>query len=150
MKTYLLTFGTIFMLIVLWVVISVGRVLTDTAPWGPRIGGQLPNGTEVYFQARPAGFETDDRLTVVAPNVALKHYWVDRVHGGFEHVVLKYNDTGNQLWIESDGTVGASIDLTTNDFRAEQEPQHQWAKFGTGTTLDSGDTSSFFSLLRPW
>ena len=119
-------------------------------PWGPRIGGKLPDGTIVYFQARPVGFETDDRLTVVAPNDTLKHHWVDRVHGGFEHVVLKYNHTGSQLWVESDGKVGASIDLVTGDFRAEHDSQHGWAKYGTGTTLDSGNTIDIIWLLRPF
>ena len=143
------------LLFVLWIclsiVLNIGRVLTGNAPWGPRIGGKLPNGTEVYFQARPVHpIETDDRLTVVAPGMAPKHYWVDRVHGGFGHLVLKYNKTGSQLWVESDGKVGASIDLTTSDFRAEHDPQHKWAKYGTGTTLDSGNTFSFISLLRPW
>jgi hypothetical protein len=153
-RTYLVIFSTLMLLFVLWIclsiVLNIGRVLTGNAPWGPRIGGKLPNGTEVFFQARPAGFETDDRLTVVAPSVAPKHYWVDRVHAGFEHVVLKYNNTGNQLWVESDGTVGASIDLTTSDFRAEHDPQHKWANYGAGTTLDSGNTRSIISLLRPW
>ncbi len=149
-RTYLVIFITLIVLFVLWIPFTIGRVLTGHAPWGPRIGGKLPNGTEVYFQARPGGFETDDRLTVVAPNMAPKHYWVDRVHGGFEHVVLKYNKTGSQLWVESDGKVGASIDLTTSDFRAELDPQHKWAEYGTGTTLDSGNTSSLISLLRPW
>ena len=135
---------------VFWVLFAIGRVLTNTAPWGPKIGGTLPNGTEVYFQARPGGFETDDRLTVLAPNMMPKHYWVDQVHAGFAHVVLKHNATGTQLWVESDGKVGASIDLTTSDFRSEHDPQHQWAKYGTGTTLDSGSTISIFSILRPW
>jgi hypothetical protein len=149
-RTYLVIFSTLIVLFVLWIPFTIGRVLTGHAPWGPRIGGKLPNGTEIYFQSRPGGFETDDRLTVVAPNMAPKHYWVDRVHGGFEHVVLKHNITGNQLWVESDGKVRASIDLTTGDFRAEADPQHKWAKYGTGTTLDSGNTSSIISLLRPW
>ena len=149
-RTYLIVFGTLILLCVLWIPFTVGRVLTGNAPWGPRVGGKLPNGTEVYFQARPAGFETDDRLTVVAPSISPKNYWVDRVHGGFEHVVLKYNNTGTQLWVESDGKVGASIDLTTSDFRAEDDPQHEWAEYGAGTTLDSGYTSSILSLLRPW
>jgi len=109
----------------------------------------LPNGTEVYFQARPAGFETDDRLTVIVPNITPKHYWVDQVHGGFERVALKYNNTGNQLWVESDGKVGASIDLTINDFRSESETKHNWAAYGTGTTLDSGNTSTILSFLSP-
>lgn len=145
-RKYLVVVFAIILLFVLWVSIRIGAVLTGNASWGPQIGGKLPNGTEVYFQARPAGFETDDRLTVVAPNTAPTHYWVDQVHGGFEHVVLKYNNAGNQLWVESDGKVGASIDLTTNDFRAELDTQHNWAKYGTGTTLDSGSTSNIISL----
>jgi hypothetical protein len=153
-RTYLVVFIVVFislvLLFALWILFAIGRVLTSTAPWGPRIGGKLPNGTEVYFQARPGGFETDDRLTVVAPNMPPEHYWVDRVHAGFNHVVLKHNKTGSQIWVESDGKVGASIDLATSDFRGEHDPQHKWAKFGTGTTLDSGNTISISSLLRPW
>lgn len=147
---YFVVFITLVLLCVVWVCFSIGRFLTGQAPWGPRVGGKLPNGTEVYFQARPAGFETDDRLTVIPPNKAPQHYWVDQVHAGFAHVVLKYNNTGNQLWVESDGKVGASIDLTTNDFRAELDTQHDWAAYGTGTTLDSGNTISIFSLFSPW
>ena len=150
-RKYLVIIATLIVLLVLWIPFTIGRVLLGVAPWGPRIGGKLPNGTEVYFQARPVHpIETDDRLTVVAPGMTLKHYWVDRVHGGFGHVVLKYNKTGSQLWVESDGKFGASIDLTTSDFRAEGDPQHKWAQYGTGTTLDSGNTSSLLSLLRPW
>ena len=125
-------------------------MLRGHAGWGPKVGGILPDGTEVYFQARPGGFETDDRLTVVAPDGDPEHFWVDRVHTGFEYVVLKYNDTGTQLWVESDGKVGASIDLSTKDFRSEHDPQHEWAEYGTGTTLDSGNTFSILSFLRPW
>ena len=152
-KTYLFVFIiliTLGIVLALWVPFSIGRVLVGHAPWGPRIGGELPNGTEVYFQARPAGFETDDRLTVIAPNMEPQHYLVDTVHAGFAHVVLKYNDTGSQLWVESDGKVGASIDLETEDFRGEHDPQHEWAIYRTGTTLDSGSTFNIFSLLRPW
>ncbi len=150
-RKYLVVIATLIVLVVLWIPFTIGRVLLGVAPWGPKIGGKLPNGTEVYFQARPVHpVETDDRLTVVAPGMAPKHYWVDRVHGGFGHVVLKYNNTGTQLWVESDGKVGASIDLTINDFRAESDTQHDWAAYGTGTTLDSGNTSSIFSVLSPW
>ena len=82
--------------------------------------------------------------------MAPRHYWVDRVHAGFEHVVLKYNNTGTQLWVESDGKVGCSIDLTNGDFSAESDPQHPWAKYGTGTTLDSGNTIDMIWLFRLW
>ena len=149
-RTYLIVFLALMFFFALWVLLAIGRVLTGHAPWGPRIGGTLPNGTEVYFQARPGGFETDDRLTVVAPGMTPQHFWVDRVHGGFEHVVLKHNNTGSQVWVESDGKVGASIDLTSGDFRAEHDPQHPWATYGTGTTLDAGNTSTIISILRPW
>lgn len=134
----------------LWIPFSLGRVLMGIAPWGPRIGGRLPDGTEVYFQSRPGGFETDDRLTVVAANKMPEHHWVDRVHAGFEYVVLKTNKTGHQVWVESDGKVGSSIDLSTGDFRAEDDPQHLWARIGTGMKLDSGYTITVFSVLRPW
>jgi len=149
-KAFVVIFRTLIVLFMLRMPFAIGRVLTGHAPWGPKIGGKLPNGIEVYFQARPGGFETDDRLTVVVPGMMPKHYWVDREHGGFEHVVLKHNTNESQVWVESDGKVGASIDLTTSDFRAEHDPQHHWAKCGTGTTLDSGNTSSLFSILRPW
>jgi len=86
---------------------------------------------------------------VVVPNTAPQHYWVDRVHAGFGYVVLKYNNTGSQLWVESDGKVGASIDLNTEDFRGEHDPQHEWAIYRNGTTLDSGSTFNILWLLRP-
>ena len=150
MRACLVIFSTLIVILVLWIPFTIGRVLTGIVPWGPRIGGQLPNGTEVYFQSRLGGFETDDRLTVVVPNMTPKHYWVDSEHVGFLYVVLKYDNTGNQLWVESDGKVGASIDVTNGDFRAEHYPQHKWAKYATGTTLDSGNTFSIMSLLRAW
>ena len=143
-------FGLLVLVAVLWLVLSVGRLLTGTAAWGPEVGGTLPNGVEVHFQARPAGFETDDRLTVRAPGAAREDHMVDQVHAGFAHVVLRYLDRGDRVWVESDGKVGASIDLTTGDFRAEGETQHDWAVLGAGTVLDSGDTSSVLSFLSPW
>lgn len=150
-RKYVAIGAALVVIVGLWIAFALGRVLVGAAPWGPRVGGKLPNGTEVYFQARPVHpVETDDRLTVVVPGMAPEHYWVDRVHGGFGHVVLKYNETGTQVWVESDGKVGASIDLSTRDFRAEGGEQHKWARFGTGATLDEGDTSSVVSLLRPW
>ena len=149
-KTVLIISATGLLLIVLWVPFSIGRAVLGFAPWGPKIGGKLPNGTMVYFDARPVAFETDDRLTVIAPGVAPKHYWVDRVHGGFKHVVLKHDKTGGKVWVESDGKVGASIDLANGDFREEGAKQHPWAVCGSGTVLDSGSTSSFLYLFRPW
>ena len=141
---------TLVLLAALWAAFSVGRVVTGHAPWGPKIGGSLPDGTDVYFQARPAGFETDDRLTVIAPGKPPVHYLVDQVHGGFERVAVKYDDTGHQVWVESDGKVGASIDLAARDFRAEMDTQHTWAVYGSGSTLDEGATSSVLSWLSPW
>lgn len=60
------------------------------------------------------------------------------------------SDYGDHVWVEYDGRVGASIDLTTGDFRAQQDEQLSWATHGTGTTLDSGSTSSLIGLLGPW
>jgi hypothetical protein len=119
-------------------------------PWGPRVGGRLPNGNEIYFQARKVGKETDDRLTWVSPAGHSKHFWVDQIHAGFGHVTVKYSNGGDRVWIESSGKVGASIDLTTEDFRAEHERQHSWAVLGEGEALDSGSTGTILSILGPW
>ena len=49
-RIYLVILATLVVLVVLWIPFTIGRVLLGVAPWGPRIGGELPNGTEVYFQ----------------------------------------------------------------------------------------------------
>lgn len=142
---------TLQLIFLLWICLKIGGcLLMVPGPWGPKVGGKLPNGTEVYFQTRPVGGETDDRLTVVAPNATAQQFWVDRTHAGFEHVTLKYAHGGNQLWVEADGKVGASIDVKTGDFRAELDPQHAWATYGGGKTLDAGRTGSIIWLLGPW
>ena len=128
----------------------VGRVMMVNGPWGPRVGGMLPNRHEIYFQARPVGGETDDRLIWISPSGQTQHFWVDQIHAGFGYVTLKYIDNGNRVWVESDGKVGASIDLVTLDFRAESQHQHLWAVMGDGTKLASGTTGSILWLLCPW
>lgn len=150
MKKIVLVSIVLSLLLMLWIPFAVGRVLIGAAPWGPKVGGKLANGTAVYFQARPGGFETDDRLTVIDPNGTPAHYWVDTEHAGFAHVTLKHDASGTKVWVESDGAVGASIDLSNNDFRSEHDDQHQWAVYGTGVILDSGYTVSLLSILRPW
>lgn len=136
---------------VAWVCMKIGGcALMLTGPWGPRIGGALPNGHSIYFQARPVGRETDDRLTWISADQKTQHFWVDQIHAGFDHVTVKYTNNGDRVWIESDGKVGASIDLGTSDFRAELDSQHPWATMGAGTTLDAGSTGSIIWLLGPW
>ena len=136
---------------VLWLCVKIcGCYMMVPAPWGPKVGGTLPNGTEIYFQARKAGGETDDRLTVIAPDAEPQHFWVDQIHAGFDHVTIKYIDNGQYVWVESDGEVGASIDLTASDFRAEMAQKHEWANHSKGTTLDSGNTGSIIWLVGPW
>lgn len=125
-------------------------VLMLTGPWGSRVGGILPNGHSIYFQARPVGRETDDRLTWVSPDQNTRHFWVDQTHAGFDHVTIKYTNDGDRVWVESDGKVGASIDLLASDFRAEQDSQHSWAILGGGTLLDAGSTGSILWSLGPW
>ena len=135
------------LLFVPWLCLKIGGcVLMVTGPWGPRVGGRLPNGSEIYFQSRPVGRETDDRLTWISPDGNTQHFWVDRIHAGFGHVTIKYTNNGDRVWIESDGKVGASIDLTSADFRAELDQQHPWASMGSGTLLDSGSTGSIIWL----
>ncbi|HEY2413900.1 MAG TPA: hypothetical protein VGI40_16735 [Pirellulaceae bacterium] len=135
---------------VVWICMKFGGcILMLPGPWGPRVGGILPNGHSIYFQARPVGRETDDRLTWVSPDGNTVHLWVDQTHAGFGHVTIKYTNNGDRVWVEADGKVGASIDLVTSDFRDEHDQQHPWAIMGGGTSLDSGSTGSIIWLLGP-
>lgn len=136
---------------VVWICLKTcGCLLQLPGPWGPRVGGLLPNGCEVYFQARPVGRETDDRLTLVTADGRVDHFPVDRIHAGFEHVTLKFNANGDHVWVESDGRIGASLDLPTGEFRSETDRKHSWAGLSDGTTLASGRTGSIIWLLGPW
>lgn len=137
--------------LVVWLCVKVnGCYLCQPGPWGPRVGGSLPNGHIVYFQARPVGGETDDRLTWINTEGASREFWVDQIHAGFPHVTLKYNGEGNQVWVESDNKVGASLDLETGEFRAERYEQFPWVIYGEGQSLASGRTWSILWLLGPW
>lgn len=60
---------------------SIAQVLNGNANWGPIIGGKSPCEMEVWFQARAAGFEADDRLSVVALNMPPQHTWVEYEKG---------------------------------------------------------------------
>jgi len=119
-------------------------------PWGPQIVGFLPDQDKIVFQSRVIGRETDDRLTWITSDGRRKDYWVDRIHAGFDYVVIKLNDNGSGIWIESDGKVAASLDLITGEFRCEQEPQFSWAKFSTGKTIAEGQTTTVLNLFLPW
>jgi hypothetical protein len=138
----------------LWVLLVclkfVGCIFMVTGPWGPEVGGRLPNGHAVYFQARPRGRETDDRLTWIDHQGIVRRFWVDQIHAGFSFVTIKYADGGNLIWVEADGEVGASLDLISGDFRFEQQPQLPGAIYGQGQTLAAGRTWSVSGALGPW
>lgn len=136
---------------VMWLGLKIGGcTLMLPSPWGPRVGGRLPNEHEVYFRSRKIGQETDDQLIWISPHGHTKHFWVDQIHAGFDYVTIRYSSGGEHVWVESDGRIGASLDVTTSDFRAELAPQHSWATLGDGTELDSGSTGSVLWLLGPW
>jgi hypothetical protein len=143
--------GSLKIALVVWVCLKMsGCILMIQGPWGPRIGGRLPNGSQIYFQARPVGRETYDRLTWIRPDGSEEHFIVDEIHAGFDHVTIRYMNGGDLVWVESDGEIGASIDLRTTDFRAEFDMQHDWAKYDTGEVLDSGFTGSVWWVVGPW
>ena len=137
--------------LVAWVCGKVlGCIAMIPEPWGPRVGGRLPNGHAVHFQSRTVGRETDDRLTWVSPEQVTRHFIVDQVHGGFGYVTIRYTNNGDHVWVESDNEIVASIDLVTSDFRAEKDLQHTWATIRGGTSLDAGRTYSILWWLVPW
>jgi hypothetical protein len=129
-------------------------MLMTVHDWGPQVRGRVTNGTEVFFQSRVVGRETDDRIVVISPQRAEREYMVDQIHAGFGYVVLKVNDGETQLWVEADGKVGASLDLSTGEFWPEGQNQAPWARYGTGRVLAEGRTWSFHQvliyLIVPW
>lgn len=138
-------------LFVIWFCFKVGGWFVRLpSPWGPQVGGHLPNGSEIYFQARKVGGETDDRLLWTPPGRATCELWVDQVHNGFAQVTIKFTNNGDRVWVESNGKVGASLDLITCDFRPERDTQHPWARLGTGQTLAAGKTGSLLWAIGPW
>src|SRR6516162_11668134 len=109
-------------LVLVWCVGKIGGCACMLpGPWGPQIGGRLPNGHEIYFQSRPRGRESDDRLTWIKNGGMVQHFWVNRIHAGPAHVTVRSTDHGNRAWVEAsskpwdqaDSRVIASIDLTT-------------------------------------
>lgn len=80
----------------------------------------------------------------------MRYFWIDRIHAGFARVTLKFLRDGDRVWVESDGKVGASLDVNTGEFRSELDPKPAWAKYGQGQKLDEGVTSSVLWLLGPW
>ena len=118
-------------------------------PWGPQVRGNLPSGGYVAFQSRPVGGETDDQLIWVDKEGTSRSFFVDQIHAGFAHVVLKIKDDGNGVWVEADGKVGASLDLNTGMFRAEQDSQFEWAQYGQGRKIGEGRTWSLLQSIYP-
>jgi hypothetical protein len=138
-------------ILALWFIGKIGGcVLAVPGFWGPEVIGVLPNGHKIIFQSRPIGRETDDRLIWIDAEGYRRDYWVDQIHAGFSYVVIKSKDDENGVWIESDGKVGASLDLLTNDFREEQSKQLEWARYGEGNKIAEGRTWSFINIILPW
>ena len=137
-------------IVVLWVFAKLaGCCIMVPRPWGPEVRGDLPDGGYIVFQSRVIGRETDDRLTWVTKDGLRRHFWVDRIHCGFGYVTLKLRDDGKGIWVESDGKVGASLDLATGEFRAEFDTQFEWAKYGQGKAIAEGLTWGILQILLP-
>ena len=115
-------------------------------------------GHEVYYQSRPRGRETDDRLTWIKADRAVQHFWVNQIHAGPAHVTIRYTDHGDRVWVEAsskpwdqlDSQVVASIDLTTSEFREEFQQKPTWAALGIGQVLGAGQTWDFVHIIGPW
>ncbi|MBN2376852.1 MAG: hypothetical protein JXD22_10640 [Sedimentisphaerales bacterium] len=128
----------------------MGGLFLIPHPWGLEISGDLPDGGRVYFQSRQVGNETDNRLVWIDKMGQRNEFWVNRNHAGPEYVVMKVKSDKTGVWIESDEKVGASLDLTTGEFRSEDDIQFEWAKYGLGTTLAKGWTRGILNLLLPY
>lgn len=128
---------------------TAGCIFMLPGPWGPEIRGPLPGGGYAIFQSRGVGKESNDRL-IWFDSKSYREYYANQTHAGPQYVILKLREDGKGLWVEWKGTVGASLDLTTGEFRAEQEPQFKWAQYGKGQIIAQGSTWSILQMLVPW
>ena len=143
-------FRVIKWIIAVWLIGKMGGcIFLIPGVWGPEISSHLPNGSKVIFQSQPVGRETNDRLTLINSEGKRQDYWVDQIHAGFSYVTIKLSDDGTGIWIESDGKVGASLNLLTGDFRDEHSSQFEWAHYGHGNKIAEGRTWSFLNIIYP-
>ena len=126
---------------------TIGSLRGVTHEWGPKVGGYLKDGRYVYFQARKVGGGTEDKLVLSDPRWGDTTYLVDQIHYGFLHVKIRASADFGRVWVESDGKIGASLDISTGEFWPEAYTQPEWAKYGNGELIAEGDTRTVGQLL---
>ncbi len=140
----------IYLLFAAWLCMKmVGCVGMFTGPWGPQIGGELPNGHTVWYRSRPVGRETEDQLVWINSHGIRREFWIQQFHAGPGYVIIRYCDGGDKVWVSADGLTQASIELVRGDF-CDHARQHEWALPEAGTVLDEGQTFSLVWLIGPW
>ena len=138
---------------VIWIVGKlIGWGFGIPGPWGPGIGGELPDRDgSVFFQSRQVGRHNEDRLVWnrLENNAAKTTYFP--VHSdavALEFVTLYHHDN-DRVWIESEGAVAVALDLENGVVYKESELP-QWAITGEGDVLGEGMTWSFIQVIVPW
>lgn len=143
--------NTLYLLVVAWLCLkTIGCVAMITGPWGPQVGGQLPNGHTVWYRTRPVGRETEDQLVWIGQAGLRQELWVQQYHAGPADVSVRFRDNGDKVWVVADDRTCCSIDLVTGDFRDELAEQHDWSLSEQGTVLDEGRVYSLLWLIGPW
>lgn len=139
------------LILVAWLFMKmVGCYGLFPGPWGPSVGGPLPNGHAVWYRSYPLGRETNDQLLWQDAHGVQRELWVQRYHAGAAFVTFRYKDGGNRVWVENDVGTLASLDLTTGEFQDELSVHHPWAIQGEGQILDAGRAFNLLWLIGPW
>lgn len=139
--------------IALWLFCKFGSsmIMLAPGPWGPTVGGVLPDGQRIAFKSRFYGRETDDVLLVTPPGGAERIYAVNNIHAArISSVRIARDADGKRVWLESRGVVVGSLDLATDEFRPEGTAPLEWAKLGGGVTVAEGGTRGWWQYVVPW
>jgi|GEM_PF-1207768 len=144
-------FNTMYLLFVAWLCLkTIGCVAMFTGPWGPQVGGQLPNGHTVWYRSRPVGRETEDQLVWIDQTGMRQELWVQQYHAGPADVSVRFRDNGDKVRVVAGSRTLCSLNLRTGDFREELAEQHEWSLSDDGTILDEGRVYNLLLLIGPW
>ena len=120
-------------------------------PWGPTVIGRLPDGTQVSFRARRHGRESEEYLTLESGDGLTREFCVNCTHAsGIGYVQIRHLTNPQTLYVESDGRVVATIDMTKDEFYQEGVSPPQWVPSREASTIAEGRVRPWFLIDLLW
>lgn len=127
-----------------------GKIFSIPHPPGPEVHAKLAEEGELIYRSRMVGSNSHNDLVWIPRGGKPKTFRVSQHFAGPDFVVIKRDRQPHRIWLETENTVLASLDIDERDFRAAGEQEHRWAKFGAGTQIGAGRTWGVLDAILPW